>query len=224
MRGYKGFDQNLQCRGFQYEVGKTYKMDERPSLCERGFHFCQRLTDVHLFYDLQKSRICEIEADGCILHDTDGKKSACNEITIIRELTKKEILRLGNIGFKNSGSLNTGGRNSRDWNAGYFCSCDHSSGLFMSKRISYEAFNKKLSEAEYNRIITSRGWRILQRFKLADAIERGCKGGKKERAYLSYKASWRIFWDSLTPKEKLEIKRMPHFDAAVFYEITGIKI
>ena len=37
-------------------------------------------------------------------------------------------------------------------------------------------------------------------------------------------ASWRMFWQSLTTEQKLTIKRMPHFDADVFYEITGIRL
>jgi len=50
------------------------------------------------------------------------------------------------------------------------------------------------------------------------------KNGQKHIAYLSYKASWRMFWQKLTPEQKLTVKRMPHFDADVFYEITGIRL
>lgn len=43
MKGYKGFDKNLQCRGFQYEVGKTYELgDKKLEMCSNGFHFCKK--------------------------------------------------------------------------------------------------------------------------------------------------------------------------------------
>ena len=39
MKGYKVFNSDWTCRGFQYEVGKTYEEDVKPECCERGFHF-----------------------------------------------------------------------------------------------------------------------------------------------------------------------------------------
>ena len=127
----------------------------------------------------------------------------------------------GNSGNGNSGSWNSGHRNSGSWNSGSFCSCNNSSGFFMSKRISYEAFNKSLSEEEYRDLIRSEGFRILSGFKLYAYKE---KDVLSRLRYLPYKTSWKMFWQTLTPKEKLTVKRMPHFDAQVFYEITGIKL
>ena len=43
IKGYKATEQDLTCRGFQYEIGKTYKMDGYIELCERGFHFCEKI-------------------------------------------------------------------------------------------------------------------------------------------------------------------------------------
>ena len=237
VKGFKGFNQDLTCRGFQYEIGKTYEHNGNVELCNTGFHFCRKLQDVHNFYDLKESRICEIKADGNIIDD--DKKSVCARISIIRELSREEIAVVVNTGKDNTGLFNSGDRNSGDrnsgdcnsgdcnsgdWNSGYFCSCNYSSGIFMTKKITYEAFNKHLSEEEYDALIDSEGFTLLQRFRLYSFKTRTEKNGQKHIAHLSYKASWRMFWQRLTPEQKLTIKRMPHFDADVFYEITGIKL
>ena len=90
-RGYKAFEQDLTCRGFQYEVGKTYKIDGEIALCESGFHFCKKPTDCFQYYD-RFSRLCEVEADGLIIHGNG--KSACSMITIIREIGGAEKNRI----------------------------------------------------------------------------------------------------------------------------------
>ena len=282
VKGFKGFNEDLTCRGFQYEIGKTYKHNGEVELCRSGFHFCRKLKDVHHFYNLKTSRICEIEADGKI--DDDGVKSVCSRMRIVREVSREEIWSIINIGEKNtgmfnsgndnsghdnsgdlnsgdlnsgdlnsgslnsgdlnsgslnsgdlnSGNLNSGDRNSGnrnsgrfnsgDHNSGDFCSCDYSSGIFMTKKITYEAFNNQLTKEEYDDLIGSEGFRLLQRFRLYAFKTRTEKNGQKRLAYLSYKTSWRMFWQTLTPMQKLTVKRMSHFDADVFYEITGIKL
>ena len=94
----------------------------------------------------------------------------------------------------------------------------------MTKKITYEAFNKQLTKEEYDTLIESEGFTLLKRFRLYSFKTRIEKNGQKHIAHLSYKASWRMFWQRLTPEQKLTIKRMPHFDADVFYEITGIRL
>lgn len=267
VKGYKGFKQDLTCRGFQYEIGKTYEYDGDIELCRQGFHFCRELRNVHDFYNLKQSRICEIVADGKI--EDDGIKSVCSRISIVRELSREEIdaaVNTGegntgvfnsgdgnsgnynsgdgnsgnrNSGHGNSGDDNSGNRNSGDdnsgddnsghgnsgnYNSGNFCSCDHSSGIFMTKKITYEAFNKQLTKEEYDALIESEGFSLLQHFRLYSFKARTEKDGQKHIVHLSYKAIWRMFWQTLTPEQKLTIKRMPHFDADVFYEITGIRL
>ena len=41
IKGYKGFDKDLQCRGFQYKVGETFEEKGTIKACESGFHFCE---------------------------------------------------------------------------------------------------------------------------------------------------------------------------------------
>lgn len=108
MKGFKGFDKNLCCRGFQYEVGKTYEMEEEPILCKRGFHFCETLEQAETYYPLvdyygvlsycpaikyyTEVRFCEVEAVGKIVQDKPPyPKLATNKIKIVRELSPEEI-------------------------------------------------------------------------------------------------------------------------------------
>ena len=56
MKAYKGFDKNMQCRGFQFEEGKTYHEDE-AELCKRGFHACENPLDVFGYYSPGKNSI-----------------------------------------------------------------------------------------------------------------------------------------------------------------------
>ena len=91
MKGYKGMNPIMQCRGMQFEVGKTYHVDGEINVCERGLHFCENLVDVFDYYERDKNRFFVVEASGTI--KTDGKKSATSEMKIIRELTNIEINR-----------------------------------------------------------------------------------------------------------------------------------
>lgn len=61
---YKGFDKNMQCRGFQYEVGKEYEMDGEIKCCERGFHACESPMEVWDYYDMLTSRFAKVEQSG----------------------------------------------------------------------------------------------------------------------------------------------------------------
>ena len=92
MKGYKGMNKDMQCRGYQFEIGKTYRISGEVELCKNGFHFCEKLVDVFEYYEKgEPHRYFEIEASGTI--KSDGKKSVAEEITIIRELSDTEVSR-----------------------------------------------------------------------------------------------------------------------------------
>ena len=129
MKGYKVFNKDWTCRGFQYEVGKTYEMKEDPVYCEIGFHFCGKLIDCFNYYDFDsENKVAEIEALGTIDDSGDKEKYCTNKIKIVRELTWHEVLDLvntgkdntgrGNAGNWNAGNRNTGRGNAGNWNAG----------------------------------------------------------------------------------------------------------
>ena len=91
MTGYKAFENDLSCRNFRYEIGKTYEIDGGIGLCKRGFHFCRHPSQVFEYYD-KESRMCLVEAGGEIIEGED--KCVCSKITILREITGVERVRM----------------------------------------------------------------------------------------------------------------------------------
>ena len=154
----KGMDKNMQCRGFQFEIGKEYKIETNGKplrLCsDTVFHYCKSLPQVHQFYDCrnESNRYFEIEVLGEEV--TDGEKCGSNHIKIVREIVGAELAALKglngtntglfnsgdmnsgymnsgymNSGYGNSGDRNSGDMNSGDWNSGYMNSGDWNSGI-----------------------------------------------------------------------------------------------
>lgn len=97
IKSYKGFDKNMQCRGFQYEVGKEYEMDGNIMCCERGFHACESPMEVWNHYDMLNSRFAEVEQSGQIDKKDDGKstKVCSSRIKIKAELKLADIIYIG---------------------------------------------------------------------------------------------------------------------------------
>ena len=86
MIAYKGFDKDLRCRGFQYEVGKTYECDT-ADLCSSGFHACENPLDVYGYYPPGTgSRYCLVELDGVSDQTDRDTKRVGTKITIKAEL------------------------------------------------------------------------------------------------------------------------------------------
>ena len=73
MKGYKAFNKDMTCRGFQFEEGQTYETD-KAVICETGFHFCENPLDVLNYYSLCESEFAKVEALGeTKTHDGDSK-------------------------------------------------------------------------------------------------------------------------------------------------------
>ena len=117
IKGYKAFNPDWTCRGFKYEVGKTYKIDGDIEICKEGFHFCQKVSDCFNYYSFNcENKVAEVEATGIV--ETEGNKSVTNEIKIVREISWQEVLVLVNTGNRNTGNRNTGDCNTGDYNTG----------------------------------------------------------------------------------------------------------
>jgi len=91
--GYKAFDNDLKCRGFQYEIGKSYKQDGDIQVCENGFHFCENPLDVLSYYDLTTSRFAVVSGSSNSSKCDDDSKIATAEITIKAELKLPDFIK-----------------------------------------------------------------------------------------------------------------------------------
>ena len=87
MKAYKGFNQDMACRGFQYKEGETYET-ERASVCECGFHACENPMDCLGYYEPGESVYHEVELDGNTSRRKNGDtKVAATKIKIGARLT-----------------------------------------------------------------------------------------------------------------------------------------
>ena len=94
IRAYKAFDKNLQCRGFQFEVGQTYEHDGQVKACKSGFHACENPLDVWSYYPLD-SRYAVVELGGDVSRHDDDSKIAAARITISAEIALPQIINDG---------------------------------------------------------------------------------------------------------------------------------
>ena len=95
IRGFKGFNSDMTCRGFKYEEGKDYEEQGYISACNKGFHFCLYPLDVFGYYPpayIGMNKFHEVEGSGEMDVDTDDTKIACSKIHIGAELSIKSIV------------------------------------------------------------------------------------------------------------------------------------
>ena len=95
IKSYKAFDKNMQCRGFQYEVGKEYEIDGEIKCCDRGFHACKSPMEVWNHYDMLSSRFAEVEQSGKIDEEGISTKVCSSRIKIKAELKLSDIINVG---------------------------------------------------------------------------------------------------------------------------------
>ena len=122
---YKGFDKNWKCRGYQYEIGKTYEHEGEVEACKSGFHSCEYPLDVFSYYAPSESKFALVKAGGEISKGDDSK-IASTKITIEAELNIPRLVQkavdfiMGKINLTNKQS-NTGDQsaatNTGDWSA-----------------------------------------------------------------------------------------------------------
>ena len=94
MKAYKGFDKDLKCRGFQYEVGKEYE-EGNAELCKKGFHACENPLDTFRYYGPTDSRYCEVDVDDNGERNGDDSKVCGKHIKIGAEIGLKGVINAG---------------------------------------------------------------------------------------------------------------------------------
>ena len=117
IHSYKGFDKDLKCRGFAYEIGKDYEQHGSVKCCENGFHACEFPLDVFNYYAPGgNSRYCTVTQSG-VTHKKGGdSKVASSKIHIEREIGLDGIIKAGvkfildKVNWKNQKESNTGYR------------------------------------------------------------------------------------------------------------------
>ena len=114
---YKGFDKDLKCRGFQYEVGKDYEQEGEIKCCNNGFHACEFPLDVFSYYAPGgNNRYCTVTQSGVTDKEEGDSKVASSKIHIETEIGLDGIIKAGvkfildKVNWKNQKESNTGNR------------------------------------------------------------------------------------------------------------------
>ncbi|TPG98571.1 hypothetical protein EUX54_07580, partial [Haemophilus haemolyticus] len=90
---YKGFNQDWTCRGYQYEVGKTYVHKGDVKAYRSGFHACEYPLDVLSYYSPAVSKFAVVKMSGETSKDSDDTKIASAKITIETEINLPEMVK-----------------------------------------------------------------------------------------------------------------------------------
>ena len=94
MKCFKGFDKDLKCRDFQYEIGKEYT-EEKADICNCGFHACEFPMDVFGYYPPSDSRYCEVELEENGQKSSDDSKRVGKKISVKAEIGIAGIIKAG---------------------------------------------------------------------------------------------------------------------------------
>ena len=248
VKGYKVFNPDWTCRGFQYEVGKIFEENVTPKCCEAGFHFCTKAIDCFCYYSFDpNNKVAEVLALGDVDSQSTNTKCSTNKIGIIREISWQELLDIvnigksctgfGNTGNFNTGDFNTGNRNVGNKNTGDWNVTNASSGCFCTRVQDILIFDKPSnwtieywwnSDARYLlNDIPKNVVEWIYEFDMTDEEKEKNPTYKTTGGYLKVfdeSESAQIWWDGLSNKNKEIIKSIPNFDAEKFEKCTGIKV
>ena len=113
MKCFKGFDKDLKCRNFQYEIGKEYT-EEKADICNCGFHACEFPMDVFGYYPPSDSRYCEVDLEANDQKSSDDSKRVGKKISVKAEIGIAGIIKAGveyikeQVNWEDDKATNTG--------------------------------------------------------------------------------------------------------------------
>ena len=213
MIGYKATDKNGECRGFKFEVGKTYTKDtpknELECCTDKVFHFCRELFAIEKEsdYKLSESRLFEVIAGDYV---RDGDKYGTNSLTILREIEGEEKLSI----------INSGNWNSGNWNSGYF-NTDSPLVRIFNKDTDVKRDDINFPSFLYFdlTIWVSHDTATDEEKRLHKTEIETCGGFLKT---LGYKEAFRLAWDKADKEEHKQLLGLPNWNNEIFKEISGI--
>ena len=129
IKAFKGFNSDMTCRDFQYEVGKEYEHKGDVRACESGFHACQNPFDVLGFYPVcddngKPRRYFEVEQSGT-LDLSEANKVCSSRLRVVAEIGLDGLIKAGvkfildKVNWKDNKTTNTGDRSAAT-NTGYY--------------------------------------------------------------------------------------------------------
>ena len=188
IKGYKGFNKDMTCRGKQYKENTTYEEDG-TEICEAGMmHFCENPYDVLDYYPLVNedgdiSDFAEVEAVGEV--KKDGDKSATNKSHIGAKLGLKgfvkacvdftiEKTRIENAeectdydNGKNSAQIGSSGDSAQIGSSGYSAQIGSSGD---SAQIGSSGDSAKITSIGKNSVVMAAGYNSIARAKIGSWI------------------------------------------------------
>lgn len=243
MRGYKLLNADYtgeDCESkVTFNVGEIYETKGDLELYNKGFHFKDRITKLGYEDGL---KVVEVEILGKIKSGLGAK--CTNKISIVRELSKQEIIDAHNVGSNCKGLYNVGSCNDGDYNVGGYNQGNSNVGDFNQGDFNIFDYN----EGSFNVGSHNKG-----SYNVGDwNVGNGCCGAFNTEAprmkFFNEWSLWTIYdwyrsdargillsmpndgscrqewWDNLSADDKDIVKLIPNFDSTIFKSCTGIQV
>ncbi len=242
MKAYKVFENDWTCKGFKYEIGKTYKIEGNLEMCNNGFHACKELHNCFKFYPLVPwQKFAEVELSGKVLGENEEK--CAEKITIVKEIQFGEIANLIknqlSDGVNRSDGVNESDGVNRSDGVNLSDGVNRSYGilncygvdraLFLAnKKRTYTIFGVEVDEERFNSVYADlqnhlNGW-YPQFTNLNLLYLQSGRDWKKTPIPNAEEIQKEEAWKDMPVAAISYVKSLPEFDADMFYEITGIKL